>query len=90
VIAGYRVVIELGLASLALVGAAVSWLHSRHLVAVAPIADGQPVTMSVVYDPPQLLLTMLLAMLAGVLAVVGTARLRRARCSPNAPADGLN
>lgn len=77
----FRVLAELGLACLALVGAAVSWLHARHLVAVAPIADGQPVTMSLVYEPQQLLLTMLLAMLAGVLAVVGIARLRRAGSS---------
>ena len=44
----------------ALVGAAVSWSHARHTVAVAPIADGQPFTTSLVYDPQQLLLTMLL------------------------------
>ena len=45
---------------------------------VAPVAAGQPVTTSVVYDPPLLLLTLLLATAAGMLAVVGTARLRRA------------
>lgn len=85
-----RALVELALACAALVGAAVSWLHARSTVGVAPVADGQPVTMSVVYDPQQLLLTMLLAMVAGVLAVVGTARLRRERPLPNAHADGPN
>ena len=70
---------ELLLACTAVVGAAHSWLHSRHIVIVGPIADGQPITTSLVYDPQQLLLTMLLAIAAGVLAVVGTARLRRGR-----------
>lgn len=76
-IARYRAVLELGLAVAALVCAGVSWSHGRHTVGVAPIADGQPATTSLVYDPQQLLLTMLLATLAGVLAVVGAARLRR-------------
>lgn len=70
--------IELGLAFAALAGAGVSWSHARHTVGVAPIADGQPVTTSLVYEPQQLLLTMLLATLAGVLVLVGAARLRRA------------
>ena len=74
-----RAVVELGLAFAALAGAVVSWLHARHTVGVAPIADGQPSTTSLVYDPQQLLLTMLLATLAGVLVVVGAARLRRSR-----------
>jgi NO-binding membrane sensor protein with MHYT domain len=77
VIARSRAVIELGLACAAVAGAVVSWLHARYTVAVAPVLDGQPVTMSVVYDPQLLLLTLLLAMMAGVLAVVGTARLRQ-------------
>ena len=47
-------------------------------MAVAPIATGQPVTTSVAYDPSLLLLTLLLATAAGMLAVVGAARLRRA------------
>ncbi|AKN18261.1 putative transmembrane protein [Mycobacterium haemophilum DSM 44634] len=75
----YRGVIELGLAFLIFVGAEVSWLRSRYTVAVAPVADGQPITMSVVYDPQQLLLTLLLGTLAGILAVVGATRLLRAR-----------
>lgn len=75
--ARFRALFELGLACLAMVGVAVSWLHSRHVVSVGPIADGQPVTTSLVYSPGLLFLTMLLAISAGVLAVVGAARLRR-------------
>ena len=75
----FRAGLELVLALAALVGAGWSWLHARHTVGVAPIADGQPSTTSLVYDPQQLLLAMLLLTLAGVLLVVGAARLRRAR-----------
>ena len=75
----FRALLELGLALAALSGAGVSWLHARHTVGVAPIAEGQPSTTSLVYDPQQLLLTMLLATLAGILLVVGAARLRRSR-----------
>jgi hypothetical protein len=77
VIGRYRALLELALALAALAGAGVTWSHARHTVGVAPIADGQPSTTSLVYDPQQLLLTMLLVTLAGVLLVVGTARLRR-------------
>jgi hypothetical protein len=73
-----RAVIELALACAAVVGCALSWSAVRSTVAVAPVAEGQPVTMSVAYDPPLLLLTLLLATAAGMLAVVGVARLRRA------------
>jgi hypothetical protein len=73
-----RAVIELVFACLAAVGCAMSWLGVRSTVAVAPVADGQPVTLSIVYDPQLLLLTLLLAAAAGVLAVLGAARLRRA------------
>ncbi|MDT5304366.1 MAG: hypothetical protein QOE48_29 [Mycobacterium sp.] len=73
-----RAVVELGVAAAAAVGCAVSWSAVRSTVAVAPVVAGQPVTTSVVYDPPLLLLTLLLATVAGMLAVVGTARLRRA------------
>jgi hypothetical protein len=81
VIARFWALVELGLALAALAGAAVSWSHARHTVAVAPIADGQPSTTTLVYDPQQLLLTTLLLTVAGVLAVVGAARLRRPRPS---------
>lgn len=70
---------ELILAAAAAVGCAVSWLHVRYLVLVAPVTNGEPVTASVTYHPRMLLLVLLLAAAAGVLAVIGTARLRRAR-----------
>jgi NO-binding membrane sensor protein with MHYT domain len=79
VIARYRALVELLLACAALVGAGVSWSHARHTVSIAPIADGQPLTTSLVYDPQLLLLTLVLVTTAGVLAVVGLARLRRER-----------
>jgi hypothetical protein len=79
VIARYRAVFELALACAALVGAGVSWVHARSTVAVGPVAEGQPVTMSEVYHPQQLVLTLFLVTVAGVLAVVGMAGLRRAR-----------
>ncbi|ORX03857.1 hypothetical protein AWC29_17545 [Mycobacterium triplex] len=77
--ARYRALAELVVACLALVGVAVSWLHARHIVNVAPVMDGQPSTTALVYNPQWLLLAMLLAMIAGVLAVLGFARLWRVR-----------
>jgi NO-binding membrane sensor protein with MHYT domain len=79
VIARYRAPIQLALACAALVGAGVCWTHARHIRGVAPVAEGQPATTSLVYDPQLLLLTMLLLTAAGVLAVLGIARLRRER-----------
>ena len=72
-----RAVVELVFACAVAVGVAISWSAVRSTVAVAPVAAGQPVTTSVVYDPPLLLLTLLLATAAGMLLVVGVARLRR-------------
>lgn len=72
-----RVFIELVLAGLALIGAGVSWVHTRSTIAVAPIIDGQPATSSVVYDPQQLVLTLSLVTVAGILVVVALARWRR-------------
>lgn len=80
----YRAMLELGVAVVALLGAGVSWTRSHHSVTVAPIADGQPSTTSVVYDPQLLLLTLVLLTSAGVLAVVGVARLRRSRSGATA------
>lgn len=73
-----RAVIELALACAAVAGCATSWSSVRSTTTVAPVVKGQPVTTSVVYDPSLLLLTLLLATAAGMLAVVGIARLRRA------------
>jgi hypothetical protein len=74
----FRGIVELALACAAVAGCAISWSGVRSSVAVAPVAKGQPVTTSMVYDPSQLLLTLLLATAAGILAVVGVARLLRA------------
>ncbi|GAB1812201.1 hypothetical protein [Mycobacterium sp. MUNTM1] len=75
----YRALLELGLACVALVCSGLTWWHSHHTVVVAPIADGQPSTTSLLYDPQLLLLTLVLLTSAGVLAVIGVARLRRVR-----------
>lgn len=76
-----RAVLALGLACAAAAGAAVSWVHARYTVSVAPITDGQPVTTSLVYNPQLLFLTMVLAIAAGILVVLGVAALRRGRVS---------
>ncbi len=79
---------QLVLATLALIGAVLSWLQVRSIVDVSPIADGQPATTSVAYSPPMMLLTMLLATVAGVLIVLGVAgviRVRRARTPGSVP-----
>lgn len=77
-----RAIIELVLAGAAAVGCAASWLQVRYLVLVAPVIDGEPVTTSVSYHPRMLALALVAAMVAGVLAVIGTARLRRSRRRP--------
>ena len=74
-----RHVVQLVLAGLAVVGAVLSWLRSSRVVDVAPIADGQPATTSVVYHAPMMLLTLGLAITAGVLLVLAVAGLVRAR-----------
>jgi hypothetical protein len=75
--ARFRAVAELLLACAAVAGCAVSWSAVRSTVEVAPILKDQPVTTAVVYDPSMLLLTLLLAAVAGMLVVIGIARLRR-------------
>jgi hypothetical protein len=72
-----RARIELLVAVLAAVGCVVSWLAASSTVAVAPVLEGEPQTTSVVYSAPLLVLSLLLATVAGVLAVVGISRLRR-------------
>jgi cytochrome c-type biogenesis protein CcmH/NrfF len=61
------------------------------VVFVAPVADGQPSTMSVAYDPPLMMLTWVLITAAGVLAVLGVTglvRARRARGTLRTPVSG--
>jgi hypothetical protein len=77
----FRALVALALACVAVAGAGVTWVHARHAVRVAPIADGQPFTTSLVYNPQLLLLSLVLVTTAGVLAVLGIARLRRERAA---------
>lgn len=72
-----RARIELVLAVIAVAGCVLSWLAARSTVEVAPVLDGEPLTTSVVYSPPLLVLSVFLATVAGVLAVLGVAGLRR-------------
>ena len=74
-----RHVVQLVLAAAAVVGAAVCWAQVRSWVDVAPVTDGQPATVSVVYDPPLMMLVWLLVTAAGVLIVLGVTGLRRRR-----------
>jgi hypothetical protein len=77
-----RAVLELVLAVAAAVGCVASWMAARSTVIVPPIADGEPTTTSVTYYPPLLVLVFAMGTLAGVLTVVGVARLRRSRRAP--------
>jgi hypothetical protein len=72
-----RAVVEVTVAVLAAVGAVLSWFGAQTTVTVAPILPGEPQTTSVAYSPPMLVLMLLLATVAGVMAVVGVVRLRR-------------
>jgi hypothetical protein len=72
-----RAIIELLLAAVAAAGCVVSWLRASSMVQVEPIASGEPATTSVTYFAPMLVLALVLATVAGVLVVVGVARLRR-------------
>ncbi|MCB1264938.1 MAG: hypothetical protein KDB56_10165 [Mycobacterium sp.] len=74
-----RHVVQLVLAIVAAAGAALCWSQVRSMVDVPPITDGEPATVSVVYDPPLMFLAWLLATVAGVLIVLGVAGLRRRR-----------
>jgi hypothetical protein len=78
-----RARVELVLAVVAAVGCVLSWLAARSTVAVAPVLDGEPATTSVLYSPPLIVLSLFLATVAGVLTVLGVARLRRLRSAPN-------
>jgi hypothetical protein len=71
-----RARIELLVAVAAAVGCVLSWLGASSTVVVAPVLDGEPPTTSVAYSAPLLVLSLLLATVAGVLAVLGIARLR--------------
>ncbi|MDT5210577.1 MAG: hypothetical protein QOF67_2992 [Mycobacterium sp.] len=78
-----RARIELVLAVVALAGCVLTWLAASSTVEVAPVLDGEPATTSVVYSPPLLVASLFLATVAGVLAVLAVAGLRRARPASN-------
>ncbi len=80
-----RATLEIVVAVLAAAGAVWSWFGAQSVVSVAPILPGEPQTTSVVYSSPMLVLTLLLATVAGVLAVDGIARARRTKRSVPAP-----
>jgi hypothetical protein len=72
-----RATVELVLAAVAATGSVVSWLAAGTTVAVTPVLATEPSKTSVVYAPTMIALAFLLATVAGVLVVVGVARLRR-------------
>jgi hypothetical protein len=72
-----RYFVQLVAALVAAVGAVLCWARVRSLVDIAPVTEGQPRTVSVVYDPPLMVLALLLATIAGVLVILGVAGLRR-------------
>ena len=74
-----RAVSELVIAAAALVGAVLSWLAAGRSVVVAPVLEGEPPTTSIEYSAPYVGLALMLLTVAGVLAVLGVARLRRVR-----------
>ncbi len=74
-----RHLVQLTLAVVAAAGAVLCWLQITSLVDVAPVTDGQPATVSQVYNPPLMLVVWLLAVAAGVLMVLGVAGLLRRR-----------
>ena len=72
-----RALLEMVLAVAAAVGCVASWVAARRPATAAPITPGEPEIVVTVYSAPLLVLALLLAMVAGVLIVVGVARLRR-------------
>lgn len=72
-----RAIIELVLAAAALVGCVLCWLAAESTADVAPVVAGEPSKTSNVYDPWLISWSLLLVTVAGVLLVVGVARLRR-------------
>ena len=74
-----RAVVELALAVAAVVGCVACWLAARSTEMAPPVAANEPSQVSLVYDPPLIALALVLATVAGVLAVLGIGRLRSGR-----------
>lgn len=56
-----------------------TWFAAQSRVDVAPVLDGAPATVTVVYDPQWLTLSLLAAMATGIAMVLGVAGWLRAR-----------
>ena len=80
-----RARLQLVLAVVAAAACGWSWVSARSSALVAPVADGQPATTSILYDPALISLALVLAAVAGVLAVLGMANLRRERPYTHTP-----
>ncbi|MGV9798303.1 hypothetical protein ACWDTP_09605 [Mycobacterium sp. NPDC003449] len=72
-----RGLLDIAAGVVAAVGCLLSWLAASSTIDVAPVLPGEPATTSVVYSGPLLALAFVLATAAGVLLVLGIARLRR-------------
>jgi hypothetical protein len=72
-----RATFELVVAAVAAIGTVACWLAAGSSEVVAPILPTEPAKSSMVYSPTLIALAFLLAIVAGVLVVVGVARLRR-------------
>lgn len=72
-----RAIIELLVAVAAAIGCVLSWLAAQSTVDVAPLLEGEPMTTSVAYSAPLVVLSLFLAAVAGALAVLAIARSRR-------------
>ncbi len=72
-----RALVELVTAAAAAVGCVLSWAAAGRPATAAPVMPGEPETVVTVYSAPLLVLALLLATVAGMLLVVGVARLRR-------------
>ncbi|MGE0220286.1 hypothetical protein [Mycolicibacterium sp.] len=76
-----RAAMQLLVALIAVVGCVASWREAISVVIVDPVLEGEPATTSLTYSPPLLVLSMVLATVAGVFVVLAVARIRRARMS---------
>ena len=76
-----RAIVELVVAVVAAIGTVWCWLAAGSAVAVTPVLATEPAKSSMVYSPTMIGVAFLLAMLAGVLAVIGVGRLRGIRAA---------
>lgn len=72
-----RAAVELVVAVVAAVGAVLCWVTARSVGMAEPVIPTEPPMPTVMYDPSLIMLAVVLATAAGVLAVLGVARLRR-------------